>query len=129
MAREVVIRMTDDIDRTQEASEVETLGFRGFIYELDLTKEHSDELAQLLEPWLKAAHQKAKWPKRIKEEAVKRVAAKKAPATKSPLTKEQRQEVRQWGRDNGFEVAQRGFLATDLVKAWKKAARSRQRAS
>src|SRR5262245_56935331 len=120
--------MLDDLDRTLEASEVETIGFRGFIYEIDLTKEHADELAADLERWLSAAHSKVKWPKRIQQEAVKQAAAIKRPAKKAALTREQRQEVRQWGRDNGFKVATRGYPSQDLVKAWKKANRSALRA-
>ncbi|QSM01048.1 Lsr2-like DNA bridging protein [Mycobacterium phage Nanosmite] len=127
MAREVVIRTTDDLDRTQEASVTETLGFRGFLYELDLTDEHAEELAADLKKWLEAAHEKRRWPKKALKEAIKQADASKAPRKPRPrstLTREQRKEARVWGRANGFTVHDRGYLSPDLEKAWRKATRS-----
>lgn len=128
MARETIVRHTDDIDGTTlEAPRVETIGFRGFVYELDLTDEHADELAADIEKWIQYAHAKVKWPKRITPVVenppvpIKKVASKRA----STLTPEQRKEARQWGRDNGYRVADRGYLSPDLEKAYKKATRPR----
>jgi hypothetical protein len=124
MAREVVIRMLDDLDRTQEASEAITIGYRGFIYELDLTAVHAEELNGLLQPWITAAHDKVKWPKRSQAEAKKAAAERKPARPKSTLTPEERKEARQWGRENGFTVATRGYIPQDVIKAWKKTKRS-----
>ncbi|MBB5167227.1 histone-like nucleoid-structuring protein Lsr2 [Mycobacterium sp. AZCC_0083] len=120
MAREVSIRTVDDLDKTLEAKNVETIGFRGFIYKLDLTDEHSDELVADLSRWLKAAHAKTKWAR--KSAVVKRIA-QPAKKTAGELTQAQRQEARAWGRANGYEVATRGKLNPDLVKAYLKANR------
>lgn len=124
MAREVIIRHIDDLDHTLEASNVELIGFRGFIYELDLTTAHSDELAELLQPYITAAHEKVKWPKRNAKETPKPPAVRKKATRKrvsSNLTGDERRQAREWGRANGFQVAARGYLNPDLVKAYKKA--------
>lgn len=124
MARETITRYLDDLDTTQEASETITLGYRGFLYELDLTEEHAQELDGVLEFWIQAAHAKGKWPKRV--QAVKEPAPAPVKAARKPagLTPEQRREAREWGRANGFQVAARGYLNPELVKAFKKAHRN-----
>lgn len=125
MARETIVRLLDDFDRTQEASETVVIGYRGFLYELDLTDEHARELDAAIDPWITAAHGKSKWPKRtqVVNGTAPAEPAKAAPRKRATagLTAKQRGEIRQWGRDNGFEVATRGYLKPDLVKAYKKA--------
>jgi hypothetical protein len=123
VAREQITKYTDDLDSSQEASEVRTIGYGGFLYELDLTEEHAKELDTALEGWLEAAHLKVKWGKRIQtlqKAAPPVVKQRRKPPT---LTAEERREIRQWGRENGLKVAARGILSPDVIKAYKKAHR------
>lgn len=124
MAREVIVRMTDDLDRTEQADEVIDIGWDGFVYTLDLTTKHADELRADLERWLKAAHEKVKWPKANRP--------KQNDATPSPTVsvsdKETRREIREWARENGFEVKPRGIVSQKIIQAYTDAQTRGQRA-
>lgn len=127
MAREVIIKMTDDLDREQEATVIRELGVDDHIYTIDLTEEHSNELDELLATWIDAAHSKVKWPKRDRQQA------QKSPNGAVPVTpgttikanpaaeKARRQKIRNWGRKNGWQVADRGYVPKALEDAYTEA--------
>lgn len=131
MAREVIIRKTDDFNRELDASETREIGYNGLIYVLDLTDEHAKELEELLTPYLQAAHEKVKWPKRQLQEALKATtpATQATPITvKAVVDKEKRQRIRAWGRRNGFEVSDRGYIRDEVVQAYAEAHKGRKNA-
>lgn len=117
MAREVLIRMTDDLDRSKTADEAIELGIDGHIYVIDLTTAHAKELRELLEPYLSSAHERAKWPKSA------RVKSEPPPprSTTAATDKQTRREIRDWARQNGHDVKDRGYLPTEIVEAYSKA--------
>lgn len=124
MAREIVIRMTDDLDRSQEATVIRELGVDDSIYTIDLTEEHSAELDEVLAAWIDAAHSKVKWLKRDRKDAQRSVngavSATPTAATKSNSAsdKARRQRIRAWGRKNGWQVADRGYVPKALEDAY-----------
>lgn len=122
MARELIVKMTDDLDRTLEATEVREVGYEGYVYALDLTTEHAKELDELIHPWLEVAHEKVKWPKGQRKEVHKAMApssvANTPQSVQRTMDKEKRRKIRAWGRRNGYEVADRGYVPTTVIEAY-----------
>jgi len=52
---EVIVRLMDDLDPTQEARHVVIFGVNGRWRRIDLTAEHKERLEGLLEPFVKAS--------------------------------------------------------------------------
>lgn len=119
MAREVIVRMTDDFDRTKTADEVKEIGWEGYIYTLDLTAKNVEGLRAVLEPYLKAAHEKVKWPK-----ANRRKSNDPIPTPVLAIAdKSTRQEIKEWAQNNGFDVNDRGRLPDKIIQAYTEAHR------
>lgn len=59
MARELIIRLTDDLDRRgglhTEAAETVTFGWKGRWYEIDLSEDHVAELEEFITGYVQAA--------------------------------------------------------------------------
>ncbi|QLF84598.1 Lsr2-like DNA bridging protein [Mycobacterium phage Gail] len=115
MASELIVRTTDDFDRSKIAEEKAVIGWDGYDYTLDLTKAHYRELVKTLEPYLQAAHSKVK-QKRVREK-------KDAPKRYAPISlgKEERAAVREWARNNGWEIGDKGIIKAEIVDAYTKA--------
>ncbi|MFD3970197.1 Lsr2 family protein [Streptomyces cyaneofuscatus] len=84
-----------------------TFGFGDTWYEIDLTPEERKKLEEALKPYLKAG----------------RKAGKAAPVTKvvPETTPEERDEIRAWGKKNGYEFAERGRIPKKIMKAFDEA--------
>lgn len=130
MTQVKVIKTLDDFDPDLEADETLHIGYRGTLYEIDLTSEHALELDQTLAPWLEASHSSAKWPKRTRLQETKLLTERVKPAEKkqtrnrthSSLTSTERREARAWARENGWpNVASRGVLSGEIESAWREA--------
>ncbi|QNJ56813.1 Lsr2-like DNA bridging protein [Mycobacterium phage Reindeer] len=120
MARQVIVLTTDDLDPTKEASVTEVIGYRGFLYEIDLTEEHAEELERILDKWLSVAHEKKRWSKSTKKKpSVAPNEPESSVHVSMTLTKEQRRAVREWGPKHGFKVAKRGYISPTVIEAWK----------
>ncbi|WP_099021286.1 histone-like nucleoid-structuring protein Lsr2 [Mycolicibacterium palauense] len=132
MARETLVRMWDDLDKSQLADTTRELGWDGQIYVLDLTEEHAEELQSLLQPYLDSAHERLRWTKGRRgargatSAPVTQSGRGTSSSTRSFGDKETRAAIRQWGRDNGYEVSDRGFLPSSLVEAYQEAHEKRR---
>ncbi|AHJ86399.1 hypothetical protein 40AC_35 [Mycobacterium phage 40AC] len=116
MARELIMKMTDDFDRTKPADVTRVIGWEGYDYTLDLSNRNDKELQKLLQPWLDAAHEKVKQPKgRQKTKASSKVYPK------VDVGKEERQAIREWARENGFEIGDKGIVSRRIVAAYTEA--------
>lgn len=122
MAREVTVRISDDLDRDQDATVVREVGFDGWIYVLDLTDKHDKELHTALDKWLKAAHRKVRWPKRQLRELLKETEPQTVPTSpeNAPPVEEKSDRTirREWARANGFTVSSRGNLSKEVNDAF-----------
>lgn len=116
MAREVIVRMTDDLDRSKVADVVRVIGWDGFDYVIDLTNEHDKQLLEALQPFLDAAHEKLKQPKgRAKPDAPAR------PYTPVIAGKAERKQIREWARANGHKCGDQGIIPARVMEAWETA--------
>lgn len=124
MARQLIqyVRLTDDLDGTEgDETQIDTieLGLDGTMYELDLTHIHVKELREFLQPYLDAAHSKARLPKR----AMQKPSLPTRPPRQANINRDRdaRAEIRSWARQNGFEIGTRGFIKPEAVVAFREA--------
>ncbi|WP_414172987.1 histone-like nucleoid-structuring protein Lsr2 [Clavibacter tessellarius] len=112
MARKVVTTLVDDIDGTQiEEGKGETVPFAldGVNYEIDLTDDNAAKLRTALEDYVD------------KGRRVGRASTGKGPARRSSSTgpKEDLGAAREWLREHGHQVSERGRIAADLLEEYR----------
>lgn len=95
-----------DISGKTDAATI-TFGLADTWYEIDLTDEERKELEQKFKSYVTKGR-KAE-PKEQKKQVV--------PET----TAEERDKIRDWGRDQGFEFAERGRIPKKVMRAYDKA--------
>jgi hypothetical protein len=126
MAQKVVVELVDDLDgTTSEDITTVTFGLDGAAYEIDLTADNADRLRDGLADFVAAARRTGG---RRSVGRPKRSAATAALATQSaasatsvrPATtnRETARAIREWARQNGFELSDRGRIPTDIIEAF-----------
>jgi hypothetical protein len=110
MVQRVITERFDDLDGS-EAVRTVRFGYVGREYEIDLSEEHATELDQLLSPYVQhARHVDGTQPRRR--------GARKAEERHSP---EKLRAIRQWAREQGLRVSDRGRIAADIVAKYEAA--------
>lgn len=109
MAQKVLVELVDDLDGSVAEETVE-FGLDGVSYEIDLSEPNASELRDSLAQYLEYARRSG---------GRKRVGRRSGgqPAT---VDREQNQAIREWARQNGFEVSDRGRIPTEVVEAYHK---------
>jgi hypothetical protein len=105
VAQKVQVLLTDDLDGS-EADQTVTFGLAGVEYEIDLSDANAAELRDSLAPFVAAA--------RKATGAAARKATRGAGARKSSEGPSAG-EVRQWAKDQGIEISDRGRVPNDLM--------------
>lgn len=105
MAQKVQVLLTDDLDGS-EANQTVTFGLAGVEYEIDLSDANASELRGSLAPFVAAAR---------KANAAARKTARGAGARKPAAEGPSAGEVRQWAKDQGIEISDRGRVPNDLM--------------
>ena len=106
MAKRVEVILIDDLDGSV-AEEVVTFGLDGVQYEIDLSKENAEKLRGSLVQWIDSA----------RRAGGRRVTGRRpASGRRTDLN-----EIRQWGRENGFQVSDRGRVSRELEEAYDRA--------
>lgn len=104
MAQKVHIVLVDDIDES-EASETVTFGLDGVNYEIDLNDEHAAQLREALAGFIGHARRSG---------GARRARRSPSSAASGPSSK----DVREWARQNGYDVPDRGRVAADIREAY-----------
>ncbi len=107
MARRIVHQLVDDLDETVlEPGEGETVLFSldGKAYEIDLTEEHAAQLRDALAPYVSAGRPLA------------RSGASAAPRRRSG--QQDYGPIREWAKENGYEVSERGRVPATVLEAY-----------
>lgn len=116
MAREVIVRVVDDFDNSEDADTTRVLGWDGYDYVLDLTDKNDQELQELLQPYLDVAHEKRKQKKQAKTTAD---PGSSRPGPKpSRISPEERRTIRAWARAQGMQVGDKGLIARSIIEAY-----------
>lgn len=113
MAQKISVILIDDLDES-EASETVSFALDGSTYEIDLNDEHAKELRDVLEPWVASGRRAGRAPAR-------RTAGRSPRATPASSDREQTQIIRDWGRQHGHRVSDRGRLSAELIAAYEAA--------
>ncbi|CCH71908.1 histone-like nucleoid-structuring protein Lsr2 [Nostocoides australiense] len=104
MAQRVQVMLIDDVDQT-EASETVSFGLDGVTYEIDLSEGNAGKLRDDLARWIGHA---------------RRTGGRKAAGTRA-VGKADLAKVREWARENGHQVSDRGRISAVVQEAYQKA--------
>jgi hypothetical protein len=108
LARLIVTPLVDDLD-SDSATETVAFAYRGVNYEIDLSEKSTAALDEALAPYLANARRVRTKP------ATPRRAAAKSSASASP------REVREWAKNMGIEVSDRGRISADVMRQFRAA--------
>jgi hypothetical protein len=101
--------LIDDIDGA-EGDETVSFALDGVAYEIDLTTAHAAELRESLATWIGHGRKSGV-----------RVAPRGTAARRGRTDREQLQKIREWARDNGHKVNERGRIPARILEAFEAA--------
>ena len=110
MAKQTITQLIDDIDGT-EAEESITFGIDGKNYEIDLNTKNAQKLRDALATYI--GH--ATIVGRTRASGAGRSASGSSPAR---TDREQTQAIREWARQSGYEVSDRGRIPSAVLEAY-----------
>lgn len=108
MAQKVNIVLVDDIDGS-DATQTVTFGLDGASYEIDLNDANAAALREALAPYVGHARKVGRGG------GAKRSGARTAGSSASGASAK---EIREWARDNGHAVPERGRIPADVREAY-----------
>jgi hypothetical protein len=107
MAKETLVRLTDDIDGGEAVEEL-TFALRGVQYEIDLSAKNVAAMEKALDKFI--SHGRKVTGSR---------SSSGRPARRSTSNgKEDLAAIRSWAKDNGFDVSTRGRIPTEVKRAF-----------
>lgn len=107
MAQRVQVILVDDVNGG-EASETVEFGLDGVTYEIDLSDQNAAELRDAFGKWIGHARRSGG-----RRQTRRRGGAGAAAGRGSDLGK-----IREWGRQNGYQVSDRGRIPQDVQDAY-----------
>lgn len=103
MAKKVTVTLVDDMDEESVADETVEFGLDGQGYEIDLASANADRFREQLRPWLANA---------------RKVGRTVPPRRSARGSKERYAAVRQWAREQGQQIGDRGRVPAALIEAY-----------
>lgn len=111
MAQHVATRLVDDLDGTH-AAETVTFGLGGHQYEIDLSDQNAAKLRDALATYVAAA-------RRAGRTGRSRTTAQHTTPTRSGSSdRELTAAIREWARQNGHQVSDRGRIPNSVTEAY-----------
>jgi hypothetical protein len=112
MAQKVLVQLVDDLDGTaSEDITTVTFGLDGASYEIDLTANNAAKLRDQLGDFVDHARRTGG--------RVKRGSSPKAAVPAA--NREQTRAIRDWARQNGYELSDRGRIRSTVIEAFEAA--------
>lgn len=108
MAQRVNVILVDDLDGS-DADETVTFGLDGVDYEIDLTDAHAAALRDALA--LYVGHGRRVGGRRKRSQS-------STPASRNNGDSASPAEIRAWARENGWDVPERGRVASEVREAY-----------
>jgi Lsr2 len=99
VAQRTQVLYVDDIDGSDAEGTVR-FAFDGTDYEIDLNKEHAEQLAEAIGPFIAAA---------------RRVSSSRRPARGARAGRHDLSDVRAWARDQGIKISERGRIPAEVL--------------
>jgi hypothetical protein len=118
MAQRVQVMLVCDLhDEEVEGAETVAFGLDGSSYEIDLCEEHAAELRDAFAPFVGGARRAGRAPA---TSGARRRSGGRA-SSSSNGDRQRVQDIRQWARENGHQVSERGRLSASVVEAYEAA--------
>ena len=116
MAQQTTVRFIDDLDGSEAVGTV-TFSLENRAYEIDLSDENTDKLHDALAPFIEHARKAAG------RSGARGRTRGQAPMTDAPArsNREETQAIREWARQNGHQVSDRGRIPKSVLEAYKAA--------
>ena len=107
MAQKVKIILVDDLD-AGSADETVRFGLDGAQYEIDLSTDNAKNLRAALKPYLDAG---------------RKVGGGRAgrPRSTGSARNNEAAQIREWARNNGYTVSERGRVNSEIIEAYRAA--------
>jgi Lsr2 len=102
MAQRVNVILIDDIDG-KDAAETVTFGLDGVNYEIDLSEAHAAELRNALSTYISAG---------------RKVSGRRRRGQRTAAGATSASDIRQWARENGWDVPDRGRVSAEVREAY-----------
>lgn len=120
---EVSYRVDDFDGKTRVTGDATYVALNGSAVLIDLSPKHTEELAALLAPYFeKGTEVTVRTARTSGTSTVNEVLTGKAALADT-------EEIRSWGRDNGFEVSDKGRLSRKLLEAFNTAVNADENAA
>ncbi|MBB1033173.1 Lsr2 family protein [Dietzia sp. CQ4] len=108
MAQQFQVRYIDDIDGTDlgEKANVISFAFEGKEYSIDLGDENAEAFRAAVAPYIEAGHG---------------VTGSRTKTARKATTKNSvgdTKAIREWARNNGYDVSDRGRIPADVMEAY-----------
>ncbi|MER7859274.1 Lsr2 family protein [Amycolatopsis japonica] len=114
MAQKVSVEIVDDLDGG-EATQTVPFGLDGVQYEIDLSDENAQALRGEFERYISAGTRTG--GRKLRVAAGQATTAGSGRST-TPSDRERNQQVRVWASENGYAIADRGRIPTEIYKAF-----------
>ncbi|TNM36257.1 Lsr2 family protein [Nocardioides albidus] len=111
MAQKVNIVLVDDIDGT-DATQTVSFGLDGANYEIDLNDDNASALREALAPYVGHGRKVGRGGGGARRNGARSAAAAGGAAAK---------EIREWARETGRDVPERGRIPADVREAYESA--------
>jgi len=113
MAQKTVVQLIDDLDGTSSNSiDTVTFGLDGVTYEIDLSEGNAGKLRDRLAEFIDSARRTGGRAKRSTGPSASRST------NGSGRSREQTQAIREWARNNDWEISDRGRIPADIIEAF-----------
>ena len=116
MAQQTTVRFIDDLDGSDAVGTV-TFALDNRSYEIDLSDENTDKLHEALAPFIEHGR------KAGGRSGGRGRTRGQAPMTETPArsNREETHAIREWARQNGHQVSDRGRIPKSVMEAYKAA--------
>lgn len=118
MAQRTVVTLEDDIDGGS-ADETITFALDGVTYEIDLNSDNAHVLREALAPYVGAGRRTGGRASAGARSAGR--SSRSAAPVASPARRNDSASIRDWARDNGYTVSDRGRIPGSVIEAYEKA--------
>jgi hypothetical protein len=116
MAQKVTVELVDDLDGTV-SDDISTVTFSldGVEYEIDLSEDNAGQLRDALADYVTAARRTGgRIPRGIP-------GPRSAGTTRPTADREKTRVIREWAREHGYEIAERGRIPANVIEAYEEA--------
>ena len=110
MVQKIQTILIDDIDGAP-ADETVTFALDGVTYEIDLSAGHAAELRDALSKWIGHGRKAGRTA----------ATAPRTPGRRTSADRAQLAKIREWARESGYKVSERGRISAEVMAAFQAA--------